>query len=269
MKTIAQNQQFVSFEADPKQKTTSDPTFVNCSEMSAEALLAFLDSKKIRDFEFFAVLSGGLTAPIRNVIRAVREWATTKKDDMATGNLPLCEMLLWDRWWQNFDDWVLSLGADVTVAMPADHPILKPENKTQAAFTQGTMLFYAVDMKARAVAEEAARKNPFSLPVSNKKPHQAQQQQQRLLTASTSNASTSATAQLTIQNSSTATATTKTEPLKELTIFPQKVMNPDEKPTDPFARVLNKREHDDDDDVDEDRSDVSEKRRKAASPEVE
>ena len=267
MKTIVANEKFTAFEADPKQKSSNDSSFINCSEMTIDALSTFLESKKVADFEFFAVLSSAIAPPTRAIIRAVREWATTtKKDEMAAGNLPLCEMLLWDSWLQNVDDWVLSLGVDAKVSMPADHPILKPENK--ATLTQGTVVYYAVDMKARAAAKEVARKNPYSLTIGHKK--------QNLLTAgpaTDAKATSTTTAPLSSVSMTfgapKATPADKTEPLKEINIaLPSK---DETEHAETKKRTAREVDHDGDEHDDQRSDDATEsgtKRHQGESPEV-
>ena len=185
-----------------------DTSFLNCNEWKKDDLLKFIDSPRADAYEFFAFLSIPLALPMIEKANIVRKWAAEKKD--TTGKMPLCEMLLWKNWYQNPDAWIAALSTRDDIKVPADHPLLDPAHKVGTAFASGTAVFFAVDMKARALAEENARKHPFMLTTSGQKRKQIDAPPPPTKLADTKTSSTSSAQQ---QQSSTAG-----QPLQSLTI---------------------------------------------------
>jgi len=239
------------------QMSDNDQTLLNLNEWTEEALVAFLRTPRAANYEFFGVMSTAPSKANREYVDKVREWAAKKKD--TTGTVPLCDMLLWKEWRANdVDGWLFELTneADIKIAVPEDHPALA----MPAIFNGGTIIFYAIDMKARGAAEENARKHPFLLTF-NKPRQRAITNGPPLIAASTS--STASTAAST--TSAQVTVTSHVEKL-ELAMPSKLVTQVDEYNTSKLSSVEKRKREDgeqsgsgggDDDDDDDDNAVVS------------
>jgi hypothetical protein len=227
-----------------------DTSFLNCNEWKKDDLLKFIDSPRADTYEFFAFLSIPLALPMIEKAGLVRKWAATKKD--TTGKMPLCEMLLWTNWYQNPDAWVAALATRDDIKMPADHPLLDPAHKVGTAFASGTAVFFAVDMKARALAEENARKHPFMLTMTGQKRKQIDAPPPTTTKPADTKTSSTSSAHEQQQKSSTAG-----QPLQSLTItMPLKLEENEHGKGDNVSE--DNRDAGDDDDTQEDNGDGSE-----------